>query len=200
MPDNITGIDSIDAHIPYYLAKEQKEGLIKALNDFHTRPIEYFINQYQDEMLQGDGWRGLQIIRLTDGERKSIKGVILSNSCDISPDNKRELPVQISFAPLIKLSNYQATLKNAGLNDAQINSKLDSIKSQKVTNIFYIPGGGVLDEDYITYLGDMHSIPLQYFQDHCEKEKIFTLSMVGFYLFVFKLSVHFCRFHENVSR
>jgi len=200
MPDLTVGTNTIEAHIPYYLTREQKEGLTKALNDFHERPIEYYASQHENEMLQGDGWIGLQVLHFNDGVRKNIKGIILSNSCDISTENKRELPTNITFAPIIKLDNYAAILKQAGLKDVQIEGKLESIKNQNVTNIFYLPSGGTLDSDYIALLSDLHSIPSQAFGQIAEREKIFTLSMVGFYLFVLKLSVHFCRFHENVTR
>ena len=31
-------------------------------------------------------------------------------------------------------------------------------------------------------------------------EKLFTLNQMGFYLFVLKLSIHFCRFQDGVIR
>ena len=57
--------------------------------------------------------------------------------------------------------------------------------------------GGHLEEDYVVLLDDLHSIPLA---SHPGDQKLFTLSMAGFYLFIFKLSVHFCRLHEHVDR
>lgn len=50
------------------------------------------------------------------------------------------------------------------------------------------------------YLDDLHTVPLHAFERVAEKKKLFTLTLVGFYLFLFKLSVHFCRFHEEVAR
>ena len=47
-------------------------------------------------------------------------------------------------------------------------------------------------------LDDLHSMPIELHGQAAEK--LFTLSMAGFYLFVLKLSVHFCRLHENVDR
>ena len=43
-------------------------------------------------------------------------------------------------------------------------------------------------------------MPVRAFIDDNAKAKRFTLSLHGFYMFVFKLSVHFCRLHENVAR
>ena len=66
--------------------------------------------------------------------------------------------------------------------------------------MFYLPKGGALEDEYVALLDDLHSIPAHAFERVAEKKKLFTLSMVGFYLFLLKLSVHFCRFHENVAR
>jgi hypothetical protein len=54
-------------------------------------------------------------------------------------------------------------------------------------------------EDHIALLDDLHTLPLGMFQK-ADRPKLFTLSQVGFYLFVVKLSIHFCRFSEGISR
>lgn len=82
----IVSSDTIDAHLPFYLTGEQKESLARALADFYERPINYYISLYPDQMLQGDGWRGLEILRFEDGKRRRVKGIILSNTCDVAPD------------------------------------------------------------------------------------------------------------------
>ncbi len=71
------------------------------------------------------------------------------------------------------------------------------MRAQEVTNVFYLPAGGPFEEEHIVLLDNVHSMP---FAAHDEGEKLFTLSMAGFYLFAFKLSVHFCRLQENVDR
>lgn len=195
-----TTLDTIEAHIPYYLTREQKEGLAKALADFRETPVDYYINKYPDEVLQGDGWPELEVIRFEDGGRSQIKGIVLSNTCDIAPGNVRAIPPKLVFAPIIKLSNYAMLLTAAELNSDQIDSKLQAIREQSVTTIFYLPAGAGLDDDYIALLDDLHTIPAHAFTTGQDRPKLFTLSMIGFYLFLFKLSVHFCRFHEEVVR
>ena len=192
--------ETIESQIPYYLTREQKEGLVKALGDFRVNPANYYINRFPDEMLQGDGWRGLEIIRFDDGKRDYIKGIVLSNSCDIAPENKRDLPAKIVFAPIIKLSNYAGLLRGTNLLPKQIDSKLQAIREQRITTMFYLPTDGTLHDEHVALLDDLHTIPARAFGDIRTREKLFTLSMFGFYLFLFKLSVHFCRFHEEVAR
>lgn len=191
--------DTLDNHIPYYLTAEQKQGLMKALSDFGKNTHNYYINSRMDETLQGDGWSGFDIIRLEDGQRNKIKGIILSNSCDISQENKRDIDSRIVFAPIIKLSSYVALLKQNGLQEEQIESKLQSIRQQKITTLFYLPPFDT-DEEWIAKLDDLRSIPAKLLSQSDSGNKEFTLSMFGFYLFVFKISIHFCRFHEDIIR
>ncbi|WP_200389681.1 hypothetical protein [Thiocapsa imhoffii] len=97
--------ENIKDHIPYYLTQEAKEGLTKALKDFPDK-INYYTGKCQDELLQGDGWFGFKVINLETMQQRVIKGIILSNSCDINQDNKRDLPESIVFAPIIPLTLY----------------------------------------------------------------------------------------------
>jgi hypothetical protein len=164
-------------------------------------PTAFFrINHYPNKILQGDGWTSVDVINFEDGKRKSVKAMLLSNSCDIAPENKRELLVKLNFAPIIKLNRYRGLLTEAGLDQQQIADKVAAIKEPKITSLFYLPKEADLDEDYIALLDDVHTVPYQAFYVHKDKQKLFTLSQVGFYLFLLKLSVHFCRFHEEVDR
>ncbi|MEO5331602.1 MAG: hypothetical protein H7839_06225 [Magnetococcus sp. YQC-5] len=190
---------TIEKHIPYYLTQEQKKILAKDLCDFNKRNIAYYINKYPNEMLQGDGWKGLEVINTSDGTRKNIMGIILSNTCDISPDNKRDIPTNIVFAPIIKLKNYAALLQKNAFTNNQIENKFKAIREQKITTMFYLPENETLNDEYVALLDDIHSVPAHSLTDK-NNQKLFTLSQTGFYLFLFKLSVHFCRFHENLSR
>ena len=191
--------ESIQDQIPSYLTQEAKDKLAKALGEFPS-PIDYYINLYPEDVLQGDGWNSFVVIDFGSGERKPVKGILLTNSCDVSPENKREFPPTFTFALIIKLNNYLAKLAGAGLTRQQIDDKVIAIKEQRISTLFYLPKGAKLDDEYVALLGDVHTVPLQVFEARKDRQKLFTLSQVGFYLFVFKLSVHFCRFHEGVAR
>ncbi|WP_428356724.1 hypothetical protein [Methyloprofundus sp.] len=95
--------NSIESNIPYYLTQEAKLGLIKALKDFPEK-TNYYTNQVPHEMLQGDGLNSLTVIDFYTGKTKAIKGVLLSNSCDMDINNRREFPIKLTFAPLIELN------------------------------------------------------------------------------------------------
>ncbi len=193
--------DTIRDQIPYYLTQGQKEGLLKALQSF-PKGFPYYIGKYPTDVLQGDGWTQLEIVRFEDGARDKIKGVILSNSCDIDPANKTDMPTKATFAPLVKLSNYLGFLGANGIAKDQLDAKAEAIRAQKIWTIFYLPKGADLDDEYIALLDDVHTIPFASFaaEQNTKRTKLFTLSDAGFYLFILKLSIHFCRFSENVAR
>jgi hypothetical protein len=190
--------DLLQQQIPYYLTQAAKDNLVKALKDFPS--IDYYINAYKAETLQGDGWTELGLIRFETAERKQVRGIILSNSCDIDPKNKRDLPANVVFAPIIKLKSFESLLTQANISAEQIKSKFSSIRNQMVTTLFYLPKGSGLDDEYIALLDDIHSVPYKFFYDQNKRAKLFTLSQEGFYLFILKLSIHFCRFHEGLIR
>jgi hypothetical protein len=191
----------IASQIPYYLAQEEKVALAQALRDW-PRPIQYYINRYQDEVLQGDAWTALPIRNFQTGELAYVDGIVLSNSCQIDPENSRALPTKVTIAPLISLGKYVVALRNVGLDSIQIDAKVTAIKEQRIHNIFYFPADGGIEDERIALLDDVYSFPTQCINPHDggANRKLATLSTVGFYLFVLKLSVHFCRLHENVER
>lgn len=196
--------DSLRQQIPYYLTADpaQKTLLagLRALTEGASKG--YFIpsayDSYQKEMLQGDGWRRFQVFSFRSSKVNTVRGIVLSNSCDVSAENERVLPTTVTFAPIVKLSGIKARFEERGLQVPQIEAKMQAIRSQSVTNIFYLPADGMLDEEHVALLDDLHSMPVELHRQGAEK--MFTLSMAGFYLFIFKLSVHFCRLQENIIR
>lgn len=197
--------ESLRQQIPYYLTAKDQAALVEQLGAFSAgKSPDYLLGERQDgfrnEMLQGDGWSGLQLFIHTSGERRAVRGIILSNSCDVAIENKRDVPTRLVFAPLVKLSTFVRLLTDAGVSGERLDAKIASIKAQKTTNIMYLPAGQALADEYIVRLDDVHSMPTTGQKSAPGPKKIFTLSMVGFYLFVFKLSIHFCRLQENVQR
>jgi len=197
--------ESLKQQIPYYLTAEDQKILVNELKAISAgEGASYFLSDYNNDfgsaMLQGDGWRGFKVCLLEKGELRSVRGLVLSNSCDVDLNNKRDLPSRVIFAPIVKLSIFEKILKDSGIDDGKITEKLSAIRSQRTTNIFYLPAGGPLKEDHLIRFDETHSMPLSLYNDSDEKEKLFTLSNTGFYMLILKLSVHFCRLQENINR
>ncbi|CZH22209.1 Uncharacterised protein [Legionella pneumophila] len=190
--------DDIRTQLPPYLSAEQKKELFEEISKFPN--INYFTNKIgTNELLQGDGWSGLTVLDFPTGNRKQVKGVILSNTCDIDVNNSRDTDVNIIFAPLVKLDNYTALLRANGVSDTALTDKIKAIKQQQVTSIMYIPKIGSMDVEYIINFDDIHSQPLSSFVTG-GGTKLFTLSQSGFYVLLLKISIHFCRFQEGIVR
>ena len=197
--------ESLQRQIPYYLTEEDRRVLVKELNAIASgSEVDYTLSSYRDSfeenMLQGDGWTGFQLFLFKTGERRSVSGLVLSNSCDIDPENPRDLPSRVIFAPLVKLSTYRKLLEESEIDRDRVEEKIKAIKSQRTTNVFHLPAGGALEEDYVVRFDEVQSMPVAAHAETPDRQKRFTLNTTGFYMLVFKLSVHFCRFRENISR
>ena len=192
--------EQVKLFLPKYLTPEESRQLYSELSKFPDN-MDFFLERadLQDQLLQGAGWRGFIAIEFSSGARKVVSGVILSNSCDISPVNFTDLPVNVLFAPLISLDRFSSTLYAGGKSLQQIDSILVNIRKQRVTNVFYLPGRPPSVSESVILLDDVHAHPLQHFISQ-ERAKLFTLNQYAFYLFLIKLSIHFSRFQEGVRR
>ena len=198
-------VESIQQLIPQYLSAADQATLVRELKAIAAGgTASYVLSKYRDEfrdvMLQGDGWRGFQLFLFDSGERRSVRGIVLSNSCDVDSENPRDVPARVVFAPLVRLSTYESKLRQTGMPKERIDSKIKAIREQRTTNIFFLPAEGPLEEDFMVRFDEAHSMPVAAHLTNSEREKLFTLSNTGFYMLVLKLSVHFCRLHENVDR
>ena len=198
-------IESLQRQIPYYLTSEDRQVLINELKAISRgETADYFLSQTRDafknDMLQGDGWRGFQLFMFDTGKRRSVQGLVISNSCDVDPNNRRDLPARVIFAPLVKLATYEALLGKRNIKQRKIDEKLAAIRAQKTSSLFFLPSGGPLTDDHIVRLDDAHSMPVAAHSAATDREKLFTLSNTGFYMLVLKLSIHFCRLQEKVNR
>lgn len=199
--ENLFTADNIKDQIPYYLTQDQREGLVNALKEFPENTNYYLENhpvELKEAALQGDVFANLKV---NTPEGPMLKrGLIISNSCDIDCSNDRDFPVRALFTPLVSMERFVQFLKDLGKDKQSIASKVEAIKRQAITNIVYLPANAYFEESLI-FLDDIHQIFTDELQDLLfEKNKLITLSQVGFYILLFKLSLHFCRFHEKVAR
>lgn len=186
--------------LPKYLSPEKQGDLFAELKSF-PKNMRYYTQKMglQEDILQGDGWKSFTAIDFETRASKIVSGLILSNSCDIDPANKRSYPVKVLFSPLVSLEKFSALMSKKGIPQKKIDAFLTNVRKQRITSMFYLPKLEDHFSEYIVLLDDIHSQPLQSFLD-ATKENIFTLSQYGFYLLLFKLSIHFSRFQEDVDR
>ncbi|RIJ23334.1 hypothetical protein D1224_03390 [Henriciella barbarensis] len=196
----VSDFENLERQLPYYLT-QGRDALLKELKAFFTsQQGHYYYEGPNDEIYQGDAWRGLEFYHFDTGKKITARAIVLSNTCDVAPENRRVFPRRITFAPLTPFSQYRSALVNFGWSDSQIEPHLEDIKKQRITSVFHLPSGGGLEEDHLARLDDIHSVPAAAHEKNAEREKLFTLSQFGHYVFLFKLSIHFCRFQEEIVR
>ena len=192
--------EAIERQLPAYLTDDQKALLARELQAFRTPGFPYYTTLFPSDTLQGDGWTSFSVFDIASEKLRVTRGIVLSNTCDIAPENQRSLPPGLIFAPLTTLAAYERLLLGAGLERSAVQDKVQAIRDQNITSIFYLPAGAGLDQDHIALLDAVQSLPLQHVLKAERRRKLFTLSQCASYLFLLKLSLHFCRFHDKVIR
>jgi hypothetical protein len=201
--------EEVKKYLPQYLSSTAQQELFKELNQFpHNIDQRLYTTQLTNKksIFQGDGIQDLLYINLPGTDIDKVPGMIFSNTCDVDQSNIRFMPLRIVYAPILNLSKYkQILIKNhvetSKKSFQSIQSHITDIKKQYVSHIFYLPKGGKLKNDSIVFFDRLINYP----SDSIESQsvpgrRIFTLSDYGFYLFLFKLSLHFTRIRESVSR
>lgn len=191
--------DALAEQLPPYLKADRKDGFLAALKAFpDCKPL--FKKLDDPEPLQGDCWDGVIFLRFPTGEAKRARAILLTNSCDASAENHRFTPTNLAFAPIVELERYKNKLEQSGIAPDKVNDHISDVRAQRYTSMFYLPATGPLGVESIAILDQIQSIPLSQFNEDGETKRVSSLSDIGFYLFMFKLSFHFCRFHEGIDR
>lgn len=194
--------------LPGYLTDETRRKLDVALKSFiqHERitqdPFTSFKNDY---FLQGDILSNVPFPTWIDGQfitYNAPRCIILSNTCDIDLNNPRDMAIDCLLAPIFSLDNIEKKLSDNGASPQKINNFIEDIKKYRITNLFYLP----IDSEgkyaphgkgYVASLDKTFSLPrhLLHIDQHVK-----SLNQFFSYLFTFKLSINFCRFHDKVDR
>ena len=191
--------EQVRLYLPQYLSPERQQDLWSELRSFPNNHSIYSTRNNEPDLLQGDGWRGFVAIDFHSLERKTVSGLVISNSCDVSSANARALTPNIIFVPLMRLQPYLAILEEHGQTEEQRANVASAIRRQAVTSLMHLPAIPGQMEESVAMLGDARSHPLDHFMA-TERSQLFRLSDFGFYLFLFKLSIHFTRMLEGVER
>ena len=201
--------EEIKKYLPQHLSSSAQNELFKDLNGFpHNIDQRIYSSELakQKNIFQGDGITELLYINFPDTNIGEVPGIILSNTCDIDPANKRFMALRMVYTPIFNLAKYEQSLITIHVESGQksiqaIKSHISDIKKQYISHIFYLPKGGKLKNDSILFFDRINNCPSDLIDSKSIPDKrIFTLSNYGFYLFLFKLSVHFTRIRDGVSR
>ena len=102
----ISEAELLNRIFPAYLSDVSKERLAECLSSRETNR-DYHANGWDgpEQPLQGDGWLPFTLFDFDAGDRRTVAGIVLSNSCDIDQLNESMRPRKVLFAPLTKLTD-----------------------------------------------------------------------------------------------
>jgi hypothetical protein len=198
-------LSDIEIYLPKYLSADEQTQLFEELRQFPENidgRMYSSICDYGEELYQGDGLSNLPIVSLPLTNPETANVMIISNTCDISPDNERFYPAFALYCPLIRLTAYEELLHQTFPQSAdRIQSHINSIRRQECSPMFFLPKGAHLPEDFIALMDHIVHHKLQALDlSTLIRGRLFTLSDYGYYLFLFKLSIHFTRMRDGVIR
>lgn len=198
-------LENLKLYLPKFLSVESEKLLFENLKNFPKNIDNRLYTTYLKDtsiIFQGDGIKDMLVINLPNTEIKKANSIILSNTCDINSENKRNFPSQIVYAPIFNLSKYEKALKSQSQKtEKQIIEHIEAIKKQRITQIFYLPKIDENLDESIIFFDRVNNCSINYLENKKVKdERIFTLSDYGAYLFIFKMSIHFTRIQDKVDR
>ena len=203
-------LDEIKKYLPQYLTSDSQRKLFEELKSFPENIDQRFYSRELSQnatIFQGDGVNDLLVINLPDLKVRPTPSIVLSNTCDVDLKNERLFESRVVYAPIFQLSKYKRFLvkENVELGKCSIGrveKHIEAIKKQFVTQILYLPQGLNLKNDRIVFLDRLNNCPIKslYNIGKMKDKKIFTLSDLGFYVFLIKLSIHFTRIREGIER
>lgn len=192
----------IESYLPAYLSQDAKKDLKEALENFantHSGSFYTSLPCVKDELLQGDVWSSIPAYDYGDEKVRNTDVILLSNTCDMANEGSRLLPPNVTVAPVMKLEGYKKILlkQSKTKSEQDVEMHIDAIRDQKITHFFYLPDTG--DGEKVAHLNRAFTLPVALLKERTGGN-LATLNMLGFYVFIFKMSVHFCRLHEGVVR
>jgi hypothetical protein len=207
--------DDFDLILPNYLVDEEKSRLKNALRQFTVdekgKEINYadFYKSYGHAyFMQSDLVKEIRMSLWNEEgavfEKAYSDAIIISNTCDISFENKHSIKSkQCLFAPLIDFNEYIRDLAKSGYEKEKLDQFIQTVKAQLVTNLFYLPLFHKDNKEYVVFLDNVFWFPaieLNSYIDSIQDNRITSLSHFGYYLFILKLSYHLCRLPEQCDR
>jgi hypothetical protein len=101
----------------------------------------------------------------------------------------------------VSLDHSRATMWYLHGRNVPFESQLESIRRQRVTQVFYLPQCSGLGQESIVFLDRVQSFPNDLIERRqISESRLFSLSNYGLYLYVYKLSMHFTRLNEGAGR
>ena len=202
--------------LPTYLTNEEKNRLNQALEQFKEergktwsqKNSSHFYSQKKfDYFQQGDLLRQIRYPSWNKQDKTFdkvyINALVLSNTCDLDISNDRSITKELVLAPIVEYDQYIEKLA-IRLGKKTVPTALEeSIKAQTYSSLFYLPKTLINPTDYVCHLDKAFWFPTEELHSYLPdiaQTRIASLDYFGHYLFLVKLSYHFCRLPEEKQR
>ena len=197
-------LTALELALPKYLSEDKIENLFNQLRDFPNNMGNVYSSYPPDFWMQGDGFKNIDFTYYFNGkyELTTCDSMLISNTCDASTDNTREFYTpQLLFAPIFDLNTYRQALLTK-FDIAKVNTHIDAIKKQKITSFFYIPPQHNTEDKFARFdcAFSISLYEISKIKDKMLKNRLFSFSNYGFYVLLFKISIHFTRVLERIDR
>ncbi len=193
--------------------------MLLALGQFHEQSASktanwnskfysnFYLPRSLDYFLQGDLLSGIRqpnySLETDEFEKLYANAIILSNTCDMDLNNERIVPKEIVFAPLTSFDSFMEELRLLLGDEKRLETIVRGIKGQTYSNVFYLPAVPGTQSDYVCFFDNAFWFPTDELNSYLldlAQTRIASLDYFGYYLFLVKLSYHFCRLPEEKQR
>src|SRR3989304_8008264 len=132
-------LELIRTYLPKYLTPDQKDNLFSVVKEnfplSNNSKLIYYNFLDADYFYQGDAIIDIPFAEFNNGEYSTIylNGVVMSNTCDISPENERLDKSFVQLSSVFALKDYIETLVSNGIVQPRIDSFIKDLKSNRIS-------------------------------------------------------------------
>jgi hypothetical protein len=133
------------------------------------------------------------------GVLEDIPCMLLSHTCDMDFEGKTR-GKHVSVAPVFAFDEF-AKNRPQGYSTKGWQSFLEDLKANRITDILYIPEKKPLEASIILFdrIFSFNPLVLRDRADRNKTKRILSLSQIGFYFFLIKLTYHFARYEDRTE-
>ena len=158
-------VQDIQVYLPKYLSEDNYRNLLKELESFPNNIDQrmYTTSLPNNVIFQGDGYDSLPFVNLMKIEDgcKYRSGIVLSNTCDMAPENRRLYSSSIIYAPIMDLKKYVENLQIKNIREDVIKNHVTDIRKQAITSMLFLPANSKMP-DSIVFLNRITSVDNSY--------------------------------------
>lgn len=183
--------DDIAAFLPEYI--RPFANLLKDFPENYEKWVHSTV--LPDNLFQGDVLQNAIIVNVDEAgnvERAEIPAMVISCTCDCQPGRDDTLLV----AAVYDFDDYRSNHQLAG---DDLENHLRSLQRNEIANLFYLPAGQKLGASIVDFQM-ISPLAVSYLYPDRFKNRLTSLSQVGHYFFLMKLSHHMTRPEPNDAK